>query len=86
MKALFAELTSVNFTAKLQGIQGRQGTQSAKAALRPSLQKYSDIKKTSQIVRSDLTNKQQFQLTQKNNQLKKSERDTHNSRGPWKKT
>ena len=53
----------MNFTAKLQRIQSRQGTQSAKAALNPSLQKYSDIKKTSQIVRSDLTNKQQFQLT-----------------------
>ena len=65
MKALFAELTSVKFTAKLQGIQSEQGTRSAKATLRPKLQKYSDIRKTSQIVRSDLTNQQQYNLTQR---------------------
>ena len=61
VKALFAELTSVKFATKLQGIQG---THSAKAISRPNLQKYSDIRKTSQIVRSDLTNPQQYQLTQ----------------------
>lgn len=64
-KALIAELTSVRFATKLQGIQSRQGTTSAKNRLVINLQKYSDIKTTSQIVRSDLTNLQQHRLTQR---------------------
>ncbi len=64
LKALLAELTSVNFTAKLQGLQSRQGTASAKKALRTNLQKYDDIKRTSQIVRSDMTTTQHH-LTQR---------------------
>ena len=47
VKALFAELTSVKFTAKLQGLQSRQGTVAAKTALASSLLTYADIKKTS---------------------------------------
>lgn len=65
VKALFAELTSVKFTAKLQGIKSRQGTASAKSSLRPNLEKYSNIRQTSQVVRSDLTNSQQYSLTQR---------------------
>ena len=47
-KALIAELTSVRFAIKLQGIQSKQGTTSAKKGLAANLQKYSDIKTTSQ--------------------------------------
>lgn len=65
VKALFAEISSVNFTAKLQGLQSRQGTSSAKATVRSNLKKYSDIAVTSQIVRNDLTNVQQYRLTQR---------------------
>ena len=65
LKALLAELTSVNFAAKLQGLQSREGTTSAKRALRPNLQKYADIKQASQTVRSDLTTIQQHHLTQR---------------------
>ena len=65
MKALFAELTSVNFTARLQGLQSRQGTSSAKVTLRPNLGKYSNITMTSETVRNDLTNAQQYRLTQR---------------------
>ncbi len=65
LKSLLAELTSVKFAAKLQGLHSRQGTASAKRALVPNLQKYADIKKTSQLVRSDLTTLQQHRLTQR---------------------
>ena len=65
MKALIAELTSVTFTTKLQGISSRTGTTTAKKTLQSNLQKYSAIRQTSQIVRSDLTNTQQYQLTQR---------------------
>ena len=65
VKALFAELTSVKFTAKLQGLQSREGTCAAKTALASSLLTYADIKKTSQIVRNDLTTLQQHNLTQR---------------------
>ena len=65
MKALFAELTSVNFTTKLQGLHSRQGTTSAKKALSPNLHKFADIKTSSQTVRSDLTTLQQHRLTQR---------------------
>ena len=64
-KALIAELTSVKFATKLQGIQSRQGTASAKKGLATNLQKYSDIKTTSQVVRNDLSNLQQHRLTQR---------------------
>ena len=65
MKALFAELTRVKFTAELQGLQSREGTVTAKTALATSLLTYADIKKTSQIVRNDLTTLQQHNLTQR---------------------
>ena len=42
----FAELTSV--------LHGQQGTTSAKKAFSPNLQKFADIKTSSQTVRSDL--------------------------------
>ena len=64
VKALFAELTSINFTAKIQRIQNRQGTSNAKKSVTAHLKRYEDIKGTSQIVRNDLTTPQQCTLTQ----------------------
>ena len=65
IKGLIAELTSINFTSKLQGIESRQGTRSAKSALKCNLKHYTDIQRTSQTVRSDLTVKQQHRLIQR---------------------
>ena len=65
VKALLAELTSVNFATKLQGLHSRQGTTTAKKALSSHLVKFSNITQTSQIVRSDLTNTQQYRMTQR---------------------
>ncbi len=60
-----AELTSVAFTAEIQGVTSREGTTSASKAFRSNLEIYSDIRKSSQIVRNDLTNLQQHRLTQR---------------------
>ena len=50
-KALIAEVSSVNFTAKLQGLQSRKGTSSAKKSVHTQLEQYQEIRKMSQIVR-----------------------------------
>ena len=65
VKALLAELTSINFATKLQGLCSRQGTTTAKRALVSNLKTFSDIKRTSQIARNDLTTLQQYQLTKR---------------------
>ena len=65
MKGILAELTSVRFTAKLQGIQSRQGTTNAKKKLKPNLERYKVLCRTSQTVRNNLTTKQQYQLTRR---------------------
>ena len=65
LKALIADLTSTNFTAKLQGIKSRKGTRNAVKSLPSHLLQYSNIRATSQIVRSDMTNVQQFKLTER---------------------
>ena len=62
LKAVMAFLTSTKFAAELQGISSQQGTASARKSVVTALERYDDIKRTSQIVRSDLTNKQQYQL------------------------
>ena len=63
LKALIAELTSVKFTAEVLGFKSRQGVTSAKSAVSHGLARHLEIKKTSQIVRSDLTTRQQYELT-----------------------
>ncbi len=65
LKALMAEMTSVKFATQLQGISSRQGTTSAKRTLKPRLEKYSDIRRTSQIVRNDFTAAQQYRMTER---------------------
>ena len=62
LKAVMTSLTSTKFAAELQGISSRQGTASARKSVVTALKTYDDIKRTSQIVRNDLTNKQQYQL------------------------
>ena len=65
VKGLLAEVTSVKFTAELQGIESRFGTTNAKQKLKSNLQHYKEICVTSQIVRNYLTNKQQHRLTKR---------------------
>ena len=65
LKALLAELTSVKFSSFLQGIKSRQGTAKAKNDFKTNLKKFSSVKESSQIVRNDMTNIQQYRLTQR---------------------
>ena len=62
LKAVMATLTSTQFAAKLQGISSRAGTANAKRSVEAALPIFDQIKKTSQIVRNDLTREQQHQL------------------------
>ena len=59
IKALIAEVSNVTFTSKLQGLQSRRGTRNAKQNVCSNLKKYLVIRTTSQIVRIDMTNRQQ---------------------------
>ena len=65
IKALIAEVSNVTFTSKLQGLQSRHGTRNAKQNVCSNLKKYLVIQTTSQIVRIDMTNRQQSQLTER---------------------
>ena len=65
LKALVAEVTSTSFTAKLQGLKSRKGTRNAKISLSSHLLHYSNIRATSQVVRNDMTNAQQHNLTER---------------------
>ncbi len=65
LKGLMAQLTSINLVTRLQGIQSKKGARKAKNALHSNLEKFNDIVRTSQIVRSDLTCQQQHQLTKR---------------------
>ena len=65
IKALIAEVSNVTFTSKLQGLQSRRGTRNAKQNVCSNLKKYLVIRTTSQIVRIDMTNRQQSQLTER---------------------
>ena len=55
LKGLMAELTSIRFTAKLEGILSRKGAISGRNHLFSGLQRYAEIRMTSQMVRSDMT-------------------------------
>ena len=65
LKGLISEMTNIDFTTRLRGIQNRRSTRRAKCKLPILLGQYKDICKTSQIVRNDLTVLQQHQLTQR---------------------
>ena len=64
-KALLAELTNASFTSRLLHQKSRRGTNRAKSILQPSLHTYQSIRRTSQMVRNDLTNAQQHRLTER---------------------
>lgn len=62
LKELITELTNISFMAKLQGIKSMMGTRNASRSLFPNLSRYAMIQQTSQVVRNDMTNQQQYQL------------------------
>ena len=62
LKAILAQITSVNFTAKLQGVQNRSSVSSAKASIHHKLTKLEEIQRTSLIVRNDMTVEAQRRL------------------------
>ena len=65
VKALVAHLTNVSFTSRLLNVRSRRGTDRAKKMLQPLLEHYQEIRRTSQVVRSDLTVTQQYRLTER---------------------
>ena len=64
LKGLMAELTSIRFTSRLQGVSSRKGTRSGRKHLISGLEEYAEIRQTSQMVRNDLTVEQQRRLTE----------------------
>ena len=65
VKALLAEITSCKFSSMLQGIQNTQSIQNARLSLRPQLSHFEELKTTSQVVRTGMTNEQQRRLTKR---------------------
>ena len=65
LKGLVAELRSTRFASRLQGLHSRKGTSNARRHLNLGLQQYSQIRETSQMVRSYLTVLQQYRLTER---------------------
>ena len=65
LKGLMAELTSIRFASRLEGVKSRKGTTSARNHLFSGLQQYAEIQMTSQMVRSDMTTQQQHKLTKR---------------------
>ena len=62
LKGVISLITSVNFTAKLEGVKSRHCTTAANKKFELQLQRYHNIQQTSLTVRSDLTVQQQHQL------------------------
>ena len=62
LKGILAHLTSIKTTTKLQGLKSKKETRNAVHCLHSNIKEFRNIKTTSQIVRSDLTPKQQLQV------------------------
>jgi len=60
-----AELVGNRFTSRLQGITSKKGIINARKGLHQGLQKYSEIRRTSQTLRSDVTVEQQHRVTER---------------------
>jgi hypothetical protein len=65
IKALFAKATSVKHVAKMQKVQNCSSIRVAEQQLCHKLHKFKNLELTSQVVRNDLTNKQQRRLTKR---------------------
>ena len=62
MRAILAKITSVRYAARLEGLQSRYAVRNASDRLEADLLTYSELKKTSQVVRNDMTNEKQALL------------------------
>ena len=60
-----AELAGNRFISRLQGITSKKGIINARKGLHQGLQKYSEIRRTSQTLRSDVTVEQQHRVTER---------------------
>ena len=64
--ALLEKVTSVNFVSKsLLGVENKSRVKNCRDNLIPNLNKFNNIRVTSQVVRNDMTNKQQAALTER---------------------
>lgn len=61
---LMERLTSVNFvTKKLRNVQNKKAVQGCRDTFKEILRKFWEIKDTSQVVRNDMTNAEQWRLS-----------------------
>eukprot|EP00112_Aurelia_sp_Birch-Aquarium-sp1_P021266 Seg568.7 transcript_id=Seg568.7/GoldUCD/mRNA.D3Y31 product=Vertnin protein_id=Seg568.7/GoldUCD/D3Y31 len=65
LRAILAKISSIRFAARLEGKGSWHGVRGAVSKLEADLGIYKDIKITSQVVRNDMTNAQQNQLTRR---------------------
>ena len=80
--ALLERLASVNFVAKkLCQIQSKRGVQGCRDSLKENLNRFKDIKATSQVVRNDMINAQQRTLSLRIANKRKAEEILHVSKG-----
>ena len=64
MKVFLAELTNTSFAARMQGLRSRKRTRAAMTAFKSNLHEYTNIRSSSQVVRNDMTNSQQYKFTE----------------------
>ena len=65
LRAILAKISSIRFAARLEGKESRHGVRGAASKLEADLITYKGIQTTSQVVRNDMTNAQQNQLTRR---------------------
>ena len=62
LKRIFSHATSVKFVSNLQQVQNKTTTMNCCDELKANIATFQEIKKTSQVVRNDMTNSQQSRL------------------------
>lgn len=62
LKGVVSNITSIRFASKLQQRKSRSGHRNSLSSLEGNLGKFQDLKKTSQVVRNDMTPRQQHEL------------------------
>ena len=62
LKGIISHATSVKFVSKLQQVQNKTAIMNCRDELKANITTFQEIKKTSQVVRNDMTNSQQSRL------------------------
>ena len=65
LKGIFANATSIKFTAKLQGVKNRTAIANCRAELCENIEKFHNIERTSLVVSNAMTNEQQRLFTRR---------------------